>query len=105
MNKNLLLLAASALFLITPSSNSQIFTKITQGSFVTDARASRSVNFIDYDNDGDLDLYVTNGKRYGQFNFLYNNNSGIFTRVFNTGPVMDSLPYDGSSWADFDNDG
>lgn len=96
-----------ALVLVFPQSFllSQSFTKITQGSFVNDGAASRSVNFIDYDNDGDLDLYVSNGKRWGQKSFLYQNNGGVFTRIFNTGPVNDSLPFDGSSWADFDNDG
>lgn len=84
---------------------SQSFTKITSGSFVNDGGASRSVNFIDYDNDGDLDLYVSNGKRFGQRSFLYQNNGGSFTRIFNTGPVNDSLPFDGSSWGDFNNDG
>lgn len=86
-------------------SHSQTFTKITQGSFVNDGGASRSVNFIDYDNDGDIDLYVSNGKRFGQRSLLYQNNAGSFTRIFNTGPVNDSLPFDGSSWGDFDNDG
>lgn len=92
-------------FLLSGFSNSQTFTKITTGAFVNDGGASRSVNFIDYDNDGDLDLYVTNGKRYGQYCFLYNNTGGIFSRVLGAGPVNDSLPFDGSSWADFDNDG
>lgn len=85
--------------------SSQIFTKVTTGSFVNDGGASRSVNFVDYDNDGDLDLYVSNGKRYGQVSFLYRNEGGEFTRLFNTTPFNDSLPFDGSSWADFDNDG
>jgi enediyne biosynthesis protein E4 len=84
---------------------SQTFTKVTTGSFVNDGGASRSVNFIDYDNDGDLDLYVSNGKRFGQRSFLYQNNAGSFTRIFNVGPVNDSLPFDGASWGDFDNDG
>ena len=84
---------------------SQTFTKINTGSFVNDGGASRGVNFIDYDNDGDLDLYVSNGKRFGQYSFLYQNNGGVFTRILNSGPVNDSLPFDGSSWGDFDNDG
>ncbi len=86
-------------------SYSQNFTKVTAGSFVNDGGASRSVNFIDYDSDGDLDLYVSNGKRFGQRSFLYQNSGGNFTRIFNTGPVNDSLPFDGASWGDFDNDG
>lgn len=84
---------------------SQTFTRITTGSFVNDGGASRSVNFIDYDNDGDLDLYVSNGKRFGQVSFLYRNEAGSFTRLFASTPFNDSLPFDGSSWADFDNDG
>jgi len=105
--KNILIV--SAVFMICISFSLQLtaqtFTKVTSGAFVNDGGASRSVNFIDYDNDGDLDLYVSNGKRFGQRSFLYQNNSGNFTRIFNTGPVNDSLPFDGSSWGDFDNDG
>ena len=41
--------------------HAQTFTKITTGDFVNNGAASRSVNFVDYDVDGDLDLYVTNG--------------------------------------------
>ncbi len=109
MKNNSLVLLVLLLVSIFLSSNdlvfSQTFTKVTTGAFVNDGGASRSVNFIDYDNDGDLDLYVTNGKRYGQRNFLYNNTGGTYTRIFGVGPVNDSLPFDGSSWADFDNDG
>lgn len=83
----------------------QTFTKVITGPFVNDGGASRSVNFIDYNGDGSLDLFVSNGKRFGQNNFMYTNSSGIFTRVFGIRIVTDSLPYDGASWADFDNDG
>lgn len=93
------------LIVLCSSIVSQNFTRITNGSFVSDGGASRSVNFIDYDNDGDLDLYVSNGKRFGQRSFLYQNNAGNFTRIFGAGPVNDSLPFDGASWADMDNDG
>jgi len=93
------------IFLIGINTLSQTFTKITTGSFVNDGGASRSVNFIDYDGDGDLDLFVSNGKRYGQYNFMYQNIAGTYTRIFNLGVTQDSLPFDGSSWVDFDNDG
>ena len=105
MNRFFLYLLSSVLFFYNIHPNSQIFTKVTQGPFVNDIAASRSVSFIDYLNNGSLDLYVSNGKHFGQRNFLYNNNGGTFTRVLNIPPVMDSLPYDGASWADFDNDG
>jgi len=105
MNRFMMYLLSSVLFFYNIHPYSQIFTKVTQGPFVNNLAASRSVSFIDYLNNGSLDLYVSNGKRFGQRNFLYNNNGGTFTRVLNIPPVMDSLPYDGASWADFDNDG
>lgn len=92
-------------FSIQKSSNSQSFTKITTGSFVNDGGASRSVNFIDYDGDGSLDLFVSNGKRFGQRNFLYRYSAGNFTKITGSQITSDSLPFDGASWADFDNDG
>lgn len=91
--------------MLTADAFSQNFTKVTSGIFVNDGGASRSVNFIDYDGDGILDLFVSNGKRYGQKNFLYKNTTGVFTKIAGVNPVLDSLPYDGASWADIDNDG
>lgn len=99
------ILAAALLVILMMSQAYSQFTKVTTGAFVNDGGASRSVNFIDYDNDGDLDLYVSNGKRFGQKSFMYQNNGGEFTRIFNMGPINDSLPFDGASWGDFDNDG
>lgn len=85
---------------------SQQFTKITIGPEVTDGGDSRSVNWIDYDKDGDLDLFVTNGPSSRAFNFLYKNNGdGSFTKVTGASVVNDLGSYDGSTWADYDNDG
>lgn len=73
---------------------------------VNDGGASRSVNWVDYDNDGYLDLFVSNGLEGGQQNFLYHNNhDGTFTKM-TAGPLVNGhAPSDGSSWADCDNDG
>ncbi len=57
------------------------FTRITTGSLVTDVAVGGGVSmgglWFDYDNDGFLDLYVTNGNDAGTANtrnFLYHNN-------------------------------
>lgn len=98
-----------SLFLITITFNflmAQQFQKITTGSPATDGGDSRSVNWIDYDNDNDLDLFVSNGPQAGQNNFLYRNDgNGAFTKITNIVIALDGKASDGSTWGDFDNDG
>ena len=68
--------------------NAQTFTKITQGDIVNDGGSSKSVSWVDYDADGDLDLYVTNV--YNENNFLYSNNAnGTFTKISDNNDVND----------------
>ena len=56
------------------------FTKITTGPVVTDGGNSRGEVWVDYDNDGWLDLFVSNDN--GQNDFLYRNNGdGTFTKI------------------------
>lgn len=86
--------------------NAQNFTKITTGPQCNDGGDSRSVNWVDYDKDGDLDLFVTNGPAAKANNFLYKNNGdGTFMKVTDASVVNDPGSYDGSTWADYDNDG
>ncbi|MCX6120075.1 MAG: FG-GAP-like repeat-containing protein [Ignavibacteriales bacterium] len=86
--------------------SAQYFTKITTGPHVNDGGDSRSVNWVDYDNDGDLDLFITNGPSSRANNFLYKNNGdGTFQKITDVSVVNDLGSYDGSSWADYDNDG
>ncbi len=102
----LLLMLVFCPTLFHSSAKSQTFTRITAGAIVNDGGASRSVNWVDYDNDGYLDLFVSNGLEGGQNNFLYHNNhDGTFTKI-TTGPLVTGhAPSDGSSWGDYDNDG
>ncbi|MCK5328656.1 MAG: VCBS repeat-containing protein, partial [Candidatus Latescibacteria bacterium] len=59
----------------------------------------------DYDNDGDLDLYVLESNGF-RTNLLYRNNgSGTFTDVTETAGVGDNGAGTGAVWGDFDNDG
>lgn len=79
------------------------FSRITQGNIVTDKGNSHGCSFADMDNDGDLDLYVSNDRG---FKFLYlNNGKGEFTKKddevisYNFGLSL------GHAWSDFDRDG
>ena len=88
------------------TTSAQMFTKITSGPMVNDGGDSRAVNWIDYDNDGDVDLFVTNGPQQGENNFFYENNGdGSFTKITNIAITQDGKASDGSSWGDIDNDG
>jgi hypothetical protein len=65
-------------------------------------RSARQTNWVDYDNDGDLDVYSSD--RSGD-NKLFRNDGGRFTHVFvGVGPT-DPRPTVGACWLDTDNDG
>ena len=86
--------------------NAQQFSRVQSGAVVSDGGDSRAVNWIDYDSDGDLDLYITNGPSGGQNNFFYENDGqGQFTKIDTITVAQDGTPSDGSSWADMNNDG
>ena len=64
-------------------------------------------SWADYDNDGDLDLYVTNtnGVPFSD-NFLYRNDgNGNFSRITTEIVARDGGASENSAWGDFDNDG
>jgi hypothetical protein len=80
------------------------FTKITTGPHVNDGGHSVGGSWGDFDNDGDLDLYVTND--YNQNNFFYTNNGdGTFSKVTTGDLVNDGGRSNGATWADYNNDG
>src|SRR4029450_13308432 len=58
--------------------------------------------FADYDNDGDLDMFVGFD---GKPNRLYRNDKSTFTDVAATAGVADTRPTRGAAWGDFDADG
>jgi len=65
-------------------------------------RFSYAAAWEDYDNDGDLDLYVAND--FGRNN-LYRNDRGRFVDVAKDAGVEDISPGMSACWGDYDNDG
>ncbi|MEM9413832.1 MAG: VCBS repeat-containing protein, partial [Planctomycetota bacterium] len=65
-------------------------------------RFSYAASWEDYDNDGDLDLYVAND--FGRNN-LYRNDQGKFTDVAKEAGVEDISAGMSISWNDYNNDG
>ncbi len=79
------------------------FTKITSGAIVSDGGNSVGSTWSDFDNDGDVDLFVGND---GQNNFLYSNNgNGQFTKITSGDIVNTGGSSFGLSSGDFDDDG
>ena len=79
------------------------FTKITTGDIVNDGGNSHGSCWIDIENDGDLDLYVTNDQDGD--NFMYKNNGdGTFTKLENDLTTVGGNSF-GVAKADYDNDG
>lgn len=82
------------------------FVAVTNGPAVEDRGFSYGVSWVDYDDDGDLDLFVTNIARRDH-NALYENDGhGRFARRDDL-PVMTDggSPSKGHTWGDFDLDG
>ncbi len=79
------------------------FTDVAAEAGVQDESNSKGCCFGDYDNDGDLDLYVGND---GSPNRLFRNNGdGTFTDVTDLAGVAEPMGTHGVVFADFDNDG
>ena len=72
------------------------------GLDVNNHRYSFSSAWEDYDNDGDLDLYVAND--FGRDN-LYRNDSGTFQDISEEAQVENSASGMGIAWGDYDRDG
>ncbi len=83
------------------------FTDVTEASGLSGRRMKgypQGIAIGDYDNDGFVDIYVTN---YGNGVLYHNNGDGTFTDVTaKAGVAMDRYPFKASAcWIDVDNDG
>ena len=88
--------------LLYHNNGDKTFTKVLTGAIVTDLAKSVSSTWGDYDNDGNLDLYVTNDQN--KDNFLYRNDgTGAFTKVENGLTEMGGNSF-GTAISDYDGD-
>jgi len=86
------------------------FERDLTSNFASEPRDGQQANWIDFDNDGDLDLYVTNfggtpAATSGMANDFYRNDNGAFTKLTSGQLVTDVKISIGQTWGDFDNDG
>lgn len=94
-----------------PKSHALLYRNAGDGKYFTDVTKSagmilngsfRQASWIDFDNDGDLDLYI--GMR-NKANVLYQNTNGKFTNVARQLGIDDSRRTVGAVWFDYDQDG
>lgn len=82
-----------------------IFNKIDTGLIATGGGYSETASWGDVDNDGLVDLYITNSAG-NKANVLFKNNgTGYFEKITNTSPVTDSYFSRSVNWIDYDQDG
>ncbi len=90
-----------AFVLFNLNATAQIFTKVTSSAnpIVTDPVETfyNGASWIDYDNDGRLDLFVVRTGLY------HNDGNGVFSKITTSG--LGLATGIGNTWADVDNDG
>jgi len=81
--------------------------RLNEGTLAEDTRDGQNWNFIDYDNDGDLDAFVTNYLS-NVYNDFYRNDDGVYTKMAaeQVGTIAEQNGNGlTNTWADVDNDG
>lgn len=80
------------------------FEKVENGPIVNDVFSAAGSAWADFDNDGDLDLFVSSGS--DEVNRLYRNSGdGTFFRDIDTELQGKRVSATGAAWGDYDNDG
>ena len=79
------------------------FTEIGDSAGVADTREAWGAVAGDFDNDGDMDIFLSNF--WSENQLFLNNGNAIFTNVTEVAGVGDSGPSTSAALADIDNDG
>lgn len=81
------------------------FTEINNSILTADRNLTYGSSFVDYDQDNDLDLFITNIS-LSDMNLLFQNDgAGNFSKTTTAVSKTRSSPSKGHTWGDFDNDG
>jgi hypothetical protein len=78
------------------------FTAVSGGDLIN-APAGQGTTAVDYDNDGDIDIFA--GNRTGPVNILQNDGTGVFAQLTPSSIGINEESRDGVSFADVNNDG
>ncbi|MCD6167221.1 VCBS repeat-containing protein, partial [bacterium] len=82
----------------------ETFTDVTSSAGVLVTGGSTCCSWADFDNDGDLDIYVSfvaGGNEY----LFSNNDDGTFTNIISESGVTSGIGGHAAAWGDYDNDG
>ena len=93
-----------------PARGDGTFEDRTETALLEGLDGGLNLNHADYDNDGDLDLYVLRGAWLGTFgeypnSLLRNNGDGTFEDVTAAVGILSLHPSHSAAWGDYDNDG
>ena len=80
------------------------FTRITTGPIATDGSSATGAAWVDYDNDGRLDLFIARANNLKN-SLFHNEGNGVFSKVLTGDIVNIGGNSQGCSWGDYDNDG
>ena len=82
--------------------NNGMFTDVAREVGINVIGTTRQTSWIDYDNDGDSDLYIS---MRAKGNVLYRNDNGFFKNVSKQTNMADPRRTVAAAWFDFDKDG
>lgn len=81
------------------------FEDVTESSGIIDTNdLALCASFLDYDNDNDQDLFISNDKIYMRNRLLQNDGSGVFTDVTDLAMVADSMDAMSVTVGDYNHD-
>lgn len=104
MKKKIFILTGLVLLFTLNGIKAQIFEKVTNSEFNSVEIPTDGGGWIDYDEDGDLDIYLTNFFHNGSILFD-NKGDGSFIYKNTASIIPTNGNFSGISWGDYDNDG